>query len=66
MKTFITLTTIKDNLIAIRPSDIVYMNEVKDCIKHCIIVKTTEGTLWNISPKKHSIKSILKEIENED
>lgn len=66
MKTFITLTTIKDNIIAIHPSDIVYMNEIKDGIKSCITVKTTEGTLWNISSKKHSIKSILKEIGNED
>lgn len=60
MKQFIVLTAITDERIAIRISDIVHIEECNEESK--IIVKTTY-TSWNISAKKHSVASILKEIE---
>lgn len=64
MKKFILLTAITNEQIAIRPSDIIHIEECNTESRK-IIVKTTY-TSWNISAKKHSIESILKEIENDD
>lgn len=62
MKQFIVLTAITGELIAIRPSSVIYIEECKGKNEK-IIVKTDMGS-WNISSKHHSIDSIIKEIEN--
>lgn len=60
MKQFIILTAITDEKVIIRISDIIYVEEYNRESK--IIVKTTNES-WNISAKKHTVESILKEIE---
>lgn len=64
MKQFIVLTAITGERIAIRPSDIIHIEECNG-EKPKIIVKTTY-TNWNISAKEHSVESILKKVENDD
>lgn len=62
MKQFIVLTTITGELIAIRPSSVIHIEECKG-ERSKIIVKT-DTTNWNISLEKHSVSSIIKEIED--
>ena len=62
MKQFIVLTAITGELIAIRPSSIIHIEECNS--EHPKIVIKAESTSWNISSKKHSVESILKDIEN--
>lgn len=64
MKKFILLTAITNEQIAIRPSDIIHIEEC-NTERRTIIVKTTY-TSWRISAEKHSIESILKEIQNDN
>lgn len=62
MRQFIVLTAITGELIAIRPTSILHLEECNGKDKK-IIVKT-EMCSWNISAEYHSIDSIIKEIEN--
>lgn len=61
MKQFIILTAISGAKIAIRPSSIIYIEEIEG-YRPKIQVKTEEET-WNISAKDHTIDDIVKEIE---
>ena len=61
MKQFIVLETIAGNLVAIRPSSIIFIGET-DRERSMIVVKTNTDK-WGISPEKHSVRSIVKEIE---
>nr|DAQ59635.1 MAG TPA: hypothetical protein [Caudoviricetes sp.] len=61
MKQFIVLTGIKGSLIAIRPSSIIRIIECKG-ENPKIVVETTTNE-WYISSEKHSVYSIVKEIE---
>lgn len=61
MKQFIVLTAITGERIAIRPSDITYIEECNGANPK-IKVGIAEID-WNISAEKHSLSSILKEIE---
>lgn len=62
MKQFIVLTAITGELIAIRLSSVIYIEECKG--KDGKIIVKTEMDSWNISSEHHSIDSIIKEIEN--
>lgn len=61
MKQFIILTTIIGVKVAIRPSSVIYVEEIEG-ERPKIQVKTEEVT-WNISAKVHTIDDIVKEIE---
>lgn len=61
MKKFIVLTAITGELIAVRPSSILHIEECNGERKK-IIVKT-ENASWNISTNHHSVASIINEVE---
>lgn len=61
MKQFIILTAITGAKIAIRPSSVIYVEEIKG--KRPKIQVKTEDVTWNISAKDHTIDDIVKEIE---
>ena len=61
MKQFIILTAITGVKIAIRPSSVIYVEEIKG--ERPKIQVKTEDVTWNISAKDHTIDDIVKEIE---
>lgn len=61
MEQFIILTAITGAKIAIRPSSIIYIEEIEG-YRPKIQVKTKDVT-WNISAKDYTIDDIVKEIE---
>lgn len=61
MKQFIILTAITGEKIAIRPSSVIRIEEIKG--ERPKIQVKTEGVTWNISAKYHTIDDIVKEIE---
>lgn len=62
MKQLIILTAITGAKVAIRPSSIRYIEEIKG--ERPKIQVKTEGETWNISAKDHTIDDIVKEIED--
>lgn len=63
MKKFIVLTSITDELVAIRISDIIYVTEKKG-ERAKITIRTEGGTEYYINSRLHSVISIIKEIED--